>query len=129
MALARQGHRAVGQGVQTLAIQDGAVRTKDAADTAAAARLGAITDQAARGRLTLLGRPTLKLGDAIDIKNVPKTELNGLFKVTSVRHVYTKRAGFLTYVGFSGQGGAAKAGDLLGQLGGALAGAAGALGL
>jgi len=115
----------VGQGAKTLALQDGAVRTKEAADAAATAKLGGLQDQAAMGRLKLLGKPTVKVGDAIALKNVPKAEMNGLFKVTSVRHVYNKREGYVTYVGFSGQGGAAQAEGLLGQLGGAL----GALGL
>jgi hypothetical protein len=115
----------VGQGAQTLALQDGALRTKDAADAAATAKFGAMQDHAALGRLKILGTPTVKVGDAIALKNVPKPEMSGLFKVTSVRHVYNKRAGYVTYLGFSGQGGAAQAAGLLGQLGGAL----GALGL
>jgi hypothetical protein len=115
----------VGQGTRTLALRDGAVRTKDAADAAATAKLGALKDQAAMGRLKLLGKPTVKVGDAIALKHVPQAEMNGLFKVTSVRHVYNKREGYVTYLGFSGQGGAARAEGLLGQLGGAL----GALGL
>jgi hypothetical protein len=119
----------VGQGAKTLALQDGAVRTKDAADAAAAAKFGAMKDQAASGRLKILGKPTVQVGDAVTLKNVPKPEMNGLFKVISVRHVYNKREGYVTYVGFSGQGGAKKAAGLLGQLGRALAGATGALGL
>ena len=115
----------VGQGAKTLALQDGALRTKDAADAAATAKFGAMQDHAALGRLKILGKPTLKVGDAIALKNVPKPEMNGLFKVISVRHVYNKREGYVTYLGFSGQGGAAQAEGLLGQLGGAL----GALGL
>jgi hypothetical protein len=115
----------VGQGGKLLALQDGVVRTKDAADSFATAKLGAIKDQAAVGRLKLLGNPKVKLGEAIELKNTPKPELNGLFKVTSVRHVFNKHEGYLTFIGFSGQGGAAKAGDLLGELGGQLAGAVG----
>ena len=110
----------VGQGVRTFALQDSALRTKDAADSLANAQLGALKDQAAQGRLKVLGNPALKLGDAIEIKNVPKPELNGLFKVTSVRHVFNKRQGFLTWVDFSGQGGAAAASGGLGQLAGAV---------
>ena len=115
----------IGQGPQALPLQDSVVRTKDAADTFAAAKLGAIKDQAATGRLKLLGNPKVKVGDAVEIKNAPKPELNGLFKVTSVRHRFNKREGYLTFVGFSGQGGAAAASGLLG----ALSGLAGGLGL
>jgi hypothetical protein len=115
----------VGQGANTLAIHDGAVRTKDAADSLATTKFGAIKDRSTRGRLKILGDPQVKLGDAIEIKNAPKPELNGLFKVTSVRHVLNKRDGYLTFIGFSGQGGAQAAGGLLHGLAGNLAGAVG----
>jgi hypothetical protein len=115
----------VGEGLKTLAIGDGALRTKDAAGGLAAAKFGAIKDHSARGRLKILGNPEVKLGDAIEIKNAPKPELNGLFKVTSVRHVLNKRDGYLTFIGFSGLGGAEAAGGLLGGLAGQLGGALG----
>lgn len=115
----------VGQGAKALAIQDGAVRTKEAADLFATSKFGAITDRSTWGRLKILGNPQVKLGDAIEIQNAPKPELNGLFKVTSVRHVLNKRDGYLTFIGFSGLGGAGKAGGLLGGLAGQLAGAVG----
>jgi hypothetical protein len=75
--------------------------------------------------LKILGNPKVKLADAIEIKNAPKPDLNGLFKVTSVRHVLNKREGYLTFVGFTGQGGAEKAGGLFGGATGQLAGALG----
>jgi hypothetical protein len=115
----------VGDGARLLALQDRAVRTKDAADQFATAKYGAITDQATWGRLKLLGNPTVQVADAIEIVGAPPPQLNGLFKVTSVRHVLSKQRGYLTYVGFTGQGGAQAAGGLLGALGGL----AGGLGL
>jgi hypothetical protein len=87
--------------------------------------LGAIKDQATGGRLKLLGNPTVKLGDAIEIKGSPKPELNGLFKVVSVRHRYSKQEGFITIVDFTGQGGSKSAEGLLGQALGQLGGAIG----
>jgi hypothetical protein len=111
----------LGQGVRTFAVQDGALKTKDAADSLATSKLGTLKDQASQGVLKVLGNPALKLGDAIEIKNVPKPELNGLFKVTSVRHVFNKGEGYLTWIDFSGQGGAQQAGGgLMGQLAGAV---------
>ena len=59
------------------------------------------------------------------MKQAPYPSLNGLFKVVAVRHVFTKQEGYLTYVGFTGRGGADEAGGLLGSLGGL----AGGLGL
>jgi hypothetical protein len=84
-----------------------------------------LKDRATFGRLRLLGNPQVKLADAIEIKNAWKPELNGIFKVTSVRHIYNKADGFVTLAGFSGKGGAEEAGDMLGELAGALAGAVG----
>lgn len=115
----------VGEGTRSLALSDAALRTKDAADTAAAAIFGAAKDQAVAGRLTLLGRPDIHVGDAVEIRDVPCREVNGLFKVTAVRHRFSKSRGFITTLGVSGLGGADAVGDLLGSVGGAL----GSLGL
>jgi hypothetical protein len=114
-----------GKGAKLLGLNDGAVRTKDLAASLAASKAGALKDSATAGRLRLMGNPAVKLGEAIEIKSAPKPELNGLFKVTSVRHIYNKREGYVTLVGFSGKGGSEAAGGLLGQLAGALAGAIG----
>jgi hypothetical protein len=100
-----------GQGVKTLALQDSVVRTKDAADTLAASRLGAIKAHSTRGRLKVLGNPKVKLADAIQIKNAEKPELNGLFKVSSVRHVLNKQEGYVTYIEFTGLGGQGQRGS------------------
>jgi hypothetical protein len=117
-----------GNGVRTRGLQDGAVRTKDLAGTAAAARLGAIRDGARSGRVVVLGNPTVDLGDAVEIREAPRAELNGLFKVVSVRHIFSKRDGFVTVVGFTGHGAAGAAGGLLGAAG-SLAGAAAGVGI
>jgi hypothetical protein len=106
-------------------LADGALRSKAAADRLAIARKGATTDLATSGRLRLLGNPTVKLGDAIEIKGVPDPALNGLFKVVALRQSLTKDAGYATWVGFTGQGGAAAAEGLLGGLAGAISGALG----
>ncbi len=115
----------VGKGTHSLGISDSAIRTKDAADSLAKAKFGAINDHATDGRLKILGNPMVTLGDAIEIARAPKPELNGLFKVVSVRHRYSEHDGFVTIVGFSGQGGAAAAEGMLGQAIGQLAGALG----
>lgn len=114
-----------GSGDQMLTFGDRAVRTKDAAGLAAASKLGTIKDHSARGRIVLMGNPDVALGDAFEVKGAKQPELNGLFKVTSVRHTYSKQRGFLTEAGFSGQGGAQQAAGLLGQAAGALTGALG----
>jgi hypothetical protein len=115
----------VGNGSRLVPMGDRAIRTKDAADSQAKAKLGAVRDQASIGRMTMLGNPRVKLADAIEIKSAPNPELNGLFKVASVAHRYSRRHGYVTQIGFTGQGGAQAAGGLLGQALGPLAGAVG----
>jgi hypothetical protein len=114
-----------GSGVRLLTVGDRAIRTKDAADSHAKAKLGAVKDQASAGRVTILGNPEVVVGNAIEIKSAPKPELNGLFKAASVAHRYSKRYGYVTSIEFTGQGGAKAADGMLGQALGALAGAVG----
>jgi hypothetical protein len=116
-----------GQGSRSVGWRDGAVRTKDAADRLATAQLDAARDAATSGSALLLGNPRVQLGDAVQLTDAPWAELNGLFKVTSVRHRVGKRQGFLTVVGLSGQGGAG--GGAAGALGAAAGQLAGGLGL
>jgi hypothetical protein len=110
-----------GRGVQSRGLQDGAARTKDLAKSTADARLAAIQNGSKVGRVTVLGNPKVKLGEAVEIRDAPRPELNGLFKAVSVRHLFTKHAGYVTVVGFTGQESASAAGaaGLAGQLGSA----------
>lgn len=101
-----------GDGQLALAVQDGAVRSKDAAESLAASLLGVMLDSGRSGRVRVLGNPSIKLGDAIEIAESPRSELDGTFKVKSVRHRFGRRAGFVTEVGFSGLDGAAAAGGV-----------------
>ncbi len=98
-----------GDGLVTLATQDGAVRNKDAAGALASSLWGGLADRSRLGHVRVLGNPSIKLGDAIEIAECPRSELDGTFKVTSVRHRFSARAGFVTEIGFSGLGGAAAA--------------------
>lgn len=112
-----------GEGALTTGRADAALKTKDAANLMAKSLVSGWQDRARIGRARLLGNPAVNLGQAIEIKGAPRPELNGLFKVIGLRHLYDKRAGFTTTVTFSGQGGGGAGGDDL------LGAAAGALGL
>lgn len=109
----------------TWAKRDGAIRTKDAAGKASSAWFGGLKDRSKRARMITLGRPDLKLGDAVEIKNAEKPEMNGLFKIISARHVYNKQDGYITICEITGGGGAQEAKSLLGAAVGQLAGALG----
>jgi hypothetical protein len=110
-----------GKGTPVATRRDATLRTKDAASNAASAALGEIKDRARLGRVRVLGNPKVHPGQAVEIKDAPQPELNGLFKVLGTRHVFDKREGFTTTISFSGAGGSKQAGGgLLGQLAGAV---------
>jgi phage protein D len=77
-----------------------ALRTKEAARTAANAALKNIQRRTVRGQLQTIGRPEIKLGDAIRLRGMTDDALNTTFQVRSVLHRITKIGGFTTTVGF-----------------------------
>lgn len=89
-----------GSGAPTLLLERPALRTADAAQTAADARQTAINRRTLRGRLLSVGRPEVKLGDAIRLSDVPDADLNGTYQVRAVTHRITKAMGFTTNIDF-----------------------------
>ena len=76
------------------------MRAADAAQTAAEAAYTRIQRRRVRGTLLSTGQPEVKLGDAIQLRNVPDDSLNDKFQVRSVTHHIDKRRGFTTRIGF-----------------------------
>ena len=89
-----------GSGSPTLLLEEPALRTSDAAATAADAAETTIRRRRIRGRVLLLGDPTIMLGDAVQLKGLPDSGLNGAYQVRSVTHRITKVQGFTTTVQF-----------------------------
>jgi phage protein D len=89
-----------GSGDPLLLLEKPALRTSDGARTAAQASMTAIQRRTLRGRLLSLGRPEVKLGDAIRLSGMADGTLNANFQVRSVTHRITKLGGFTTTVGF-----------------------------
>lgn len=83
-----------------LLLERPALRTRVAAHTAAQAALLEIQRRTVRGRLVILGRPQVRLGDAIRLKGLADDSLNAFFQVRRVVHRITKAAGFTTEIGF-----------------------------
>jgi hypothetical protein len=88
-----------GSGARLL-LERSALRTTDAARTAANAALTTIQRRTLRGQLRTIGRPEVKLGDAIQLRGVPDDSLNKNFQVRSITHHITKQSGFTTEIGF-----------------------------
>lgn len=89
-----------GSGDPLLLLEKPALRTRDGARAAAQATMTAIQRRTLRGRLLSLGRPEVKLGDAIRLSGMADAALNVNFQVRSVTHRITKLGGFTTTVGF-----------------------------
>lgn len=77
-----------------------ALRTREAARTSAEASLTNIKRRTLRGTVMTIGRPEVKLGDAIRLREMADDSLNTIFQVRSVTHRITKLGGFTTTVGF-----------------------------
>lgn len=89
-----------GSGAPTLLQEKPALRSAEAASTAATAALTEIQRRTLRGRLLTIGRPQVKLGDALKLQHVPDGSLNGTYQVRGVSHRITKIGGFTTAVEF-----------------------------
>lgn len=89
-----------GTGDPLLLLEKPALRTRDGSRTAAQASMAAIQRRTLRGQLLSLGRPEVKLGDAIRLSGMADEALNTNFQVRSVTHRITKQGGFTTTVGF-----------------------------
>jgi phage protein D len=98
-------HGSSGSGTPLLLLERPALRSGQAARRAAEAALETVQRRAVRGRVLTIGRPEVKLGDAIQLRDVPDDEANGNFQVRSVTHRLRKRTGFTTEIGFRGADG------------------------
>ena len=98
-------------------VHDPALRSGDAAKTAAQGIADAAGRLQVTGTLLVPGAPAVTAGSTIEIAGAPQEALNGKFLVRWVRHRLAKREGFTTRIAFSKSEGA---GGLLGALGGLL---------
>jgi phage protein D len=89
-----------GSGSPELLLERSALRTSDAARTAANAAQTENGRRALRGWVLALGQPQVRLGDAIKFESMPDRALNATFQVRSVVHSITKCGGFTSKVGF-----------------------------
>jgi len=89
-----------GSGDPVLLLERPALRTGAAAQKAADAAELAIKRRTLRGTVLTIGRPEVKLGDAIALRGLADASLNTSFQVRSVRHRMHKTEGFTTLIGF-----------------------------
>jgi phage protein D len=91
---------AAGSGSPTLVLEDPALRTSDASASAADAAETVIRRRRIRGRVLVLGDPSIALGDVVQFKGLPDSSLDGSYQVRAVTHRITKTRGFTTAVQF-----------------------------
>lgn len=89
-----------GEGDPLRRLERPVLRTRQAAQTAATALWRKIQRNGLTGRALTLGRPQVRLGDAIRLRGLPDSSLNTFFQVRRVRHRLTKAGGFTTEIGF-----------------------------
>jgi hypothetical protein len=76
---------------------DPALKDLDASG-AVAQTLFAQVSKTKSGFLKVLGNADIRLGDALQIGDMPNAQLNGTYKITAVKHVLNKRRGFISTI-------------------------------
>lgn len=80
-----------------------ALKTRDAAESMADALLASATRAQVRGRLQVVGRPSVRPGDLVDVTELPTGD-PGTLRVLAVHHVLDGRTGFTTSLTVEGAG-------------------------
>jgi phage protein D len=89
-----------GDGQQSVLIEDPAIRTQEGANLRAEGVLRRLRQRTVTGWLRVLGRPEVRLGDAISVEKAPDERLNKVFQVRSVRHRLDRKVGLITEIDF-----------------------------
>ncbi len=108
-------HDPVGAGAATTRLP-AALSTRDAAQAVSDATQKRAERAAVSGELLILGRPTIRPGDAVEPTGLPGGA-PGVLRVRAVRHTFDATSGFLTRLQVEGGEGS---GGILGALGGLL---------
>jgi hypothetical protein len=93
-----------GSGAPERRLQDGALRSADAASAAAEGAAAAAARGVVAGRAVVPGAPGVSVGATIVISGAPADPLNGTFVVSGLRHRFTP-AGFTTTLLLAAAGG------------------------
>ncbi|HZU25690.1 MAG TPA: hypothetical protein VFA04_09215 [Bryobacteraceae bacterium] len=91
-----------GSGSDSVLFSDPVLRTRDAAESAAKARLYFSQRDATSGELELMGAPDVEIGETVEIKGVPTPDVDGLYQIMAVVHRLDARRGFRTMVALGG---------------------------
>ena len=84
-------HAATEGDENVLVVSDPMLRTREAAATAAKAIVAASRAAMLIANVSLVGRPEVRLGQAVELKGVPTEGVDGVYQVAAVRHVLDAR--------------------------------------
>jgi len=85
-------------GERVLIKTDYALKSRESAEEAAKAQLGA-REYRRHLELEIAGDPKVRIGDAAEVDGFEKDEVNGKYEIIEVRHTLDKRTGFRSRVG------------------------------
>lgn len=91
-----------GGGASTVLFSDPVLRTRDAAESAAKARLYFSQRAAISGTVELMGTPDADLGKTAELKGVPASGVDGLYQIMAVTHRIDTGRGFRTVLHLGG---------------------------
>jgi len=92
----------VGEGTEPARLI-GSFHTRDAADALAKTLGDAAKRATTRGSIRLVGEPTLRPGDVVELKDLPG-DASGSFRILTLRHIFNPHAGFVTEATVEGAG-------------------------
>lgn len=90
-----------GDGEPERLVRDASLRSAEAVQNAADGLANAAGLMKLTGTLLAPGAPAVAVGTSIEIVEAPQEALNGVCLVRRIRHLYSKRTGFTTLIGFS----------------------------
>jgi phage protein D len=108
-----------GSGTPLRTASVGALRSAEAVEGLAKAKLQRSTEAATRGWLVISGAPQVEPGDNVELSGLPQSSLNGSYRVDEVTHEFDAGRGYrsrLRVVNVGASGGGGGLADLIGGL-------------
>jgi hypothetical protein len=107
-----------GSGTPLRTVSVGAVRSAEAVETLAAAKLRRAAEAATRGWFLIAGAPQIEPGDNVELSGLPQSTLDGEYRVTEIVHEFDAQRGYRSRVRAVKAGAGAGGGlaDLVGGL-------------
>jgi phage protein D len=87
-----------GSGTPLRTVSVGALRSAEAVETLAAAKLRRAAEAATRGWFLIAGAPQIEPGDNVEVSGLPQSSLDGDYRVTEIVHEFDAHRGYRSRV-------------------------------